>query len=82
EERETVMELTTSWELKGREEGRKEGRKESIIEMLEHRFGKSTDLLTAVEAVQSDDVLKRLFTALLNHADREALSQILREPAA
>ncbi len=94
EERETVMELTTSWELKGREEGlreglkegrnegRKEGRKESILEMLEHRFGKSCELLTAIEAVQSDDLLKRLFTALLNQADLEALSQILREPTA
>lgn len=38
-EREKVLEITTSWERKGREEGRKEGQVKLLLLLLERRFG-------------------------------------------
>lgn len=46
-ERNTFMELTTSWKEEGREEGRAEGRRESICESLEVRFGPISDSVRA-----------------------------------
>ncbi len=84
EERERVMELTTSWELKGRTEGlqqgRMEGLKTSVAHFLERRFGSNaSSLQRRIQALESDVTLTRLLDALIDQADLESLNQILHE---
>lgn len=75
-----MMELTTSWELKGREEGRTEGLKSSVARFLERRFGsKASFLQTQIQTLESRATLTRLLDALIDQAELETLSRILHE---
>jgi hypothetical protein len=65
-EKDTVMQLTTSWKEEGIVEGRHSGKKEVLVRMLRRRFGDTAQSLeTAIDAL-SDSRLDELAEALLD----------------
>ena len=64
-EKETTMELMTSWERKGREEGRQEGKEEVIVLLIQGRFGSvsshTTERLNRLSSEQLNELVRAFF---------------------
>ena len=78
EQRKEVMEIVTSWELKGIEKGRVEGRVEGLRFALKFRFQQpGLDLMPRVRAITDPAVLDRLFEALEAAPDLDTFAALL-----
>ncbi len=60
-DKETMMELVTSWELRGRDagrqEGRQEGKEEFVARLIKRRFGKiSSSIIEQLDHLFSDQL--------------------------
>ena len=65
-EKETVMELTTSWERKGIVMGRHSGKKELLVRLLRRRFGDVSQEIEARIDALPDSRLDELGEAILD----------------
>lgn len=68
-EQQRVLELTTSWERKGREEGRAEGQIGMLVRLVEKRFGPMTTEDRSLLLQLSGHQLETLADSILDAAD-------------
>jgi predicted transposase YdaD len=64
QEREQIMQITTSWEQKGRTEGQKEGQVATILRLLNRKLGNLpeaiADRIKSLEPIQLDSLTEDL----------------------
>lgn len=78
-ERESVMELMTSWERKGRQEGRQEGRLDNIKRQLHVLIGKLSSSQQRKLDCLEEAQLTKLAEALLDFSTTEDLDRWLAQ---
>ncbi len=81
EEKESIVELTTSWKEEGRAEGRAEGRvdgvRRTVQRLLTHRLGPLPDALSGRLGALDEDALDALTDAILDLASVDDLARWL-----
>ena len=76
-EQEQIMEITTSWQRKGRLEGRLEGQSNTILKLLNHKFGTLDEaVVRQIKSLESEQ-LDSLTEDLLDFQTLEDLNQWL-----
>jgi len=78
-EKESVMQITTSWKEEGREEGRQEGTARTLVRVLAHRCGPLPLELSSRIGTLPVEALDRLADALLDFSKLEDLEKWLAD---